>query len=52
LLLETAAGERIGAEDGSALGLAVSDAPEDLLDAVLRLLCLLDGRRTCRCCAR
>jgi len=42
LLLETAAGERIGAEDGSALGLAVSDAPDDLLDAVLRLLRLLD----------
>jgi transcriptional regulator GlxA family with amidase domain len=41
LLLETAAGERI-ADDGTELGLAVSDAPADLLDAVARLLRLLD----------
>ncbi|HVY98557.1 MAG TPA: AraC family transcriptional regulator [Dongiaceae bacterium] len=41
LLLETAAGERV-ADDGDALGLAVSAAPPDLLDAVLRLLRLLD----------
>jgi AraC-like DNA-binding protein len=39
LMLETATGERGGAE---AAGLAVSLAPEELLDPVLRLLRLLD----------
>jgi AraC-like DNA-binding protein len=42
LLLETSAGERIAEDKDDALGLAVSDAPPELLDAVLRLLRLLD----------
>ncbi|HEY3028986.1 MAG TPA: AraC family transcriptional regulator [Bradyrhizobium sp.] len=42
LLLETTAGERIPADPDDALGLGVSDAPPELLDAVLRLLRLLD----------
>jgi len=42
LLLETSAGERVADEGDDPLGLAVSDAPPELLDPVLRLLRLLD----------
>jgi AraC-like DNA-binding protein len=43
LLLETAAGMRTGERtESETLGLAVSDAPAELLDAVLRMLRLID----------
>ncbi|HEU4424048.1 MAG TPA: AraC family transcriptional regulator [Pilimelia sp.] len=45
LLLQAAPGDLPPAGGGAPSGMAVSDAPEQLVDAVVRLLCLLDQPR-------